>query len=371
MSMKNLEAADVREAVARSGGWFPIFRSLAHKELGSAMDRLGKHGPCPVHGGHDGFRFYKDAGHSGGGVCNSCGPQADGFRMLMWLRGWTFPQALEAVAKVIGCEPSVSDAPATMPRKAVPVAQPPASSQRDNKLRARLNLMWEEGVGLADDRAEPARRYLRRRGLSEYLWANAPGVIRLHPSLAYFDDDGHLVGRFPAIMARVLDGQGRPMTIHRTYLTEAGEKAPVEEPRKVMPAPSDRAWAGIFVPVGRPAAGTIGISEGLETALAVTMGSGMPCWASLSWTFMRGFVPPSGVNQVVIWADLDAKGVGQRYAAETQQALMQRGVACQVRLPNLPIPTGAKGVDWNDVFNREGVAGFQTASVVRRLSVVG
>ena len=59
------------------GQWLFILERLC-PELGPAIARLGRHVPCPVHGGKDGFRLFKDAQQTGGGICNSCGAKADG-----------------------------------------------------------------------------------------------------------------------------------------------------------------------------------------------------------------------------------------------------------------------------------------------------
>ena|GEM_PF-3875092 len=54
------------------GHWLAILSRLA-PELAPAIQRLGRHVPCPVHGGKDGFRLFRDAPETGGGICNSCG----------------------------------------------------------------------------------------------------------------------------------------------------------------------------------------------------------------------------------------------------------------------------------------------------------
>ena len=51
------------------GRWSHILASLA-PELESALDKAPRHVPCPVHGGKDGFRLYRDYEDNGGAVCN-------------------------------------------------------------------------------------------------------------------------------------------------------------------------------------------------------------------------------------------------------------------------------------------------------------
>lgn len=96
----------VREAAR--GHWDAIFCALA-PTFKAAMQRPGKHVPCPVHGGKDGFRLFPDYEQTGSCVCNTCGTFHDGFAALEWLHGWGFAETLEKVARVLGLNPSCEE----------------------------------------------------------------------------------------------------------------------------------------------------------------------------------------------------------------------------------------------------------------------
>ena len=98
-----IDVKTVREAAR--GHWDAIFCALA-PTLKAAMQRPGKHVPCPVHGGKDGFRLFADYQKAGSCVCNTCGTFRDGFAALEWLHGWSFAETLEKVACVLGLNPS-------------------------------------------------------------------------------------------------------------------------------------------------------------------------------------------------------------------------------------------------------------------------
>ena len=97
-----LDVSVVREAAR--GHWDAIFYALAPM-LKEAMQQPGKHVPCPVHGGKDGFRLFPDYAEAGSCVCNTCGSFRDGFETLEWLHGWGFAETLKRVAWVLGLQP--------------------------------------------------------------------------------------------------------------------------------------------------------------------------------------------------------------------------------------------------------------------------
>lgn len=97
-----LDVSVVREAAR--GHWDAIFCALAPM-LKAAMQQPGKHVPCPIHGGKDGFRLFPDYAMAGSCVCNTCGTFRDGFETLEWLHGWGFAQTLAKVAWVLGLQP--------------------------------------------------------------------------------------------------------------------------------------------------------------------------------------------------------------------------------------------------------------------------
>lgn len=208
------------------GRWDSIFLALA-PSLGAAIDRAPRHVPCPVHGGKDGFRLFKDWQDTGASICNTCGAHGDGIATLMWVNGWDFKETVEAIDKFLGTGFKKFARTTTSRGPAYNAEEDDVAA--NEKLRGALNRVWNESVPISDRDAEPARLYLARRGIS----ISPPETLRFHPELAYHDGDKK-VGRYPAIIAMVSGTQGNPVTIHRTYLTQDGKKAPVESPKKLM-----------------------------------------------------------------------------------------------------------------------------------------
>lgn len=345
---------------AARGRWSEILAALA-PQLRPALDKTGRHVPCPVHGGKDGFRFFKDIAEKGGSICNTCGPHPDGLSTLMWVNGWSFKEALAAVADYLQCGVRAA------PRGSQPFAEVREHSDPD-RIRAALNRVWNESIPIASRDAEPARLYLARRGIS----IQPPETIRFHPSLAYYDGKDK-TGEYPALIAMVSAADGRPVTIHRTYLTKDGRKAPVGSPKKLMAYPNDRTIVGGAIRLTEPRP-VLAVAEGLETALAVMDGTGLAAWCAVNAYLLEHLMPPPGAGRILVFADKDRPtsqhrdGHGQEAARRLVQRLWQMGIQASAIVPAGEIPAGQKSLDWNDVLIRDGRAGFPTMrSIAGRL----
>jgi phage/plasmid primase-like uncharacterized protein len=343
----NIESTPVR--LAARGRWLSILENLC-PELEPALARPGRHSACPVHGGHDGFRLFRDVEVSGGGICNSCGAKPDGFALLMWLRDWSFPDALKAVAQALN---GVSFSSGLPQRKPLTVTTP--KKQDDAHVRELLRDTWKASLPWDEQKPSLVKAYLQSRGLNpEMLPKNMP--FRFHPAMPYWEDEVYL-GRHPAMLALVSGADGNPVTMHRTFLTKDGKKASLPYPKKFMPYPSDRNLTGGAVRLCQSEP-VLGIAEGIETALAVRQATGMAVWAALSCTLLERVEPPTGTRHVAIWGDLDRKGVGGDSARKLIERLSAQGIAASLHMPPALLLGDGKGIDWLDVLNRVGPAGF-------------
>lgn len=347
-----IDAADVRAAVSRAG-WLPVLSALAGDVLEPALRRPGRHAPCPVHGGRhgDGFRLFADVDQTGGGICATCGAFPDGLALLQWLFRWSFPEALRQTATVLGLRPRA-------PMTVVPALnrrQPPQRLVAESgQMRQALRRAWADSLSPQHPGAWPLRHYLAARRLAVSVLDAR--VIRLHPALPYWsldgDDQPHCLGRFPAMLARFCAADGRALTLHRTYLRPDGTgKAAVRSPKKLMRYAGTTTLCGGAVRLF-PTGAALGIAEGVETALAVQAMTGLPVWACGSATLLARFQPPPGVARLTIWADKDRSEAGMR-AAEALHARLAGALEVRIEVPFAPIPAGAKGLDWADVWLRQ------------------
>jgi hypothetical protein len=172
--------------------------------------------------------------------------------------------------------------------------------------------------------------YLRSRGLA----VTVPPSIRLHPALLH-KPSGQ---RLPAMLAAVQGPDGAIPGLHRTYLRADGSGKADVEPAKMMLG----SCAGGAVRLS--AAGeALQVAEGIETALALLQATGQPTWAALSTAGLTALALPSCVRSVVICADHDANGAGQRAAEQAAQRWIAEGRTVRIALPPQP------GRDFADV----------------------
>lgn len=204
----------------------------------------------------------------------------------------------------------------------------------------RIAQLWNQCV--PPTAGDPVVRYLAKRLKSE-LWP-LPKCLGLHPALPYAVD-GETVGVWPAMVARLTAPDGRLLALLRTWLTVDGHKAPVPGPVKKLTSTAGP-LAGASIRLADPVAGSLGVSEGVETGLAARCASGIPTVAAYSAGALASWQWPQGLRRLVIFADADQAG---RAAAAT---LHDRARSAGLRVETLT--PSDEGLDWADVWSQSG-----------------
>ena len=78
------------------------------------------------------------------------------------------------------------------------------------------------------------------------------------------------------------------------------------------------------------------VGEGIETSAAAMLALGMPAWAALSTSGMVALVLPEAVRQIIILADHDASGAGERAAWTAASRWVAEGRQVRIALPPIP-----------------------------------
>lgn len=279
------------------GRWEEILSSLGHSD---AM--LRKHSPCPACGGEDRYRYLFD--DSGGFFCGSL--RGDGIGLIKHLRDCSDKEAFELVETVIGKE----------------------DFQPERKPKTFAHMLQAKAL------KAPRSAYLEARGLE------MPTNLFFARDVKYYED-GKAIGSYDAMLAP-FSKNGKFLTYQATYLRN-GKKAPVANPKKTLPV--DDSMAGGAVELYPMDGSTLGVAEGVETAIACKMMTGIPTWATLSANLMRSFEPPAGVEKVVIFSDNDDNLTGQAAALHLANRLKMKGLQVTVLVPEVV------DTDFNDVLN--------------------
>ena len=297
--------------------------------------------PCPLCGGRDRFSLLKGERNEPDGrwYCRGC-RYGDGIELVKRFRGSTFPQTLRWLEAYLGIEHQ---------RESF-CHRPEGLSEAEKTVRRReRNLaFWNAAVPLRDlSRESPQWKYLASRGLGA---CDASAMLRAEAETEAWEtnEDGERrsAGRYPVLLAAVTDGSGGIITLHRTFLTPDGGKAPLSSPKKLAPGAIEDGLIRLFPPTA-----ILCLAEGIETALSVHEMTGLPVWSAISLTGLRKFGEvPEGVKKIHICGDNDRSYAGAAGAYELAARIRRSRPDIEVAVHIPPEP----GTDWNDVLRSGG-----------------
>lgn len=286
-----------------SGRWHSIL-----SELGIASSYLtNKHGPCPMCGGRDRFRFDNKT-NRGDWICSNCGA-GDGFALISKVRKISLIDARKLI------EPLIPTAEVKFPRRDVNKDAPVSAAQ-----------IWKATRAIQE--WSPVWTYLkvRTRGY------NGATSLREGFDKTFF------------MAAKITDPEGHGVSLHKTYITQDGLPASFK-PNKLLVAGAIPPGSSIRL---SDAAESMGVAEGIETALSAQRLFGVPTWSAISAPMLKTFEPPKICKILTIYADNDSNFTGQSAAYELARRLKMTKpeLKIYVKIPEL---IG----DWNDVLKHE------------------
>lgn len=286
-----------------NGRWFDVLSGL-----GINKDFLqDAHGPCPICGGHDRFRWDNKEGR-GTWFCSHCGA-GDGAELAMRFLGCDF-RTLRPKLEAI------------MPGAKAQTSSNKKGPKTPEECRAAMNKIWGQGDSPIPE-SSPVSKYLRKR------------LGAIYPTKELRSAD---YGTYFLLLARVRSPDGAPCQVHRTYIDQNGVKLA----RKMMEGDWPKGSAVRLMP---PDGGVLGIAEGLENALSAYYLDGVPCWAALNANQLAGWIPPQDVSKIIVYGDRDSGYVGQSSAYQlAERVARNKDRKVEVRLPM------SDDQDWNEVY---------------------
>ena len=168
-----------------------------------------------------------------------------------------------------------------------------------------------------------------------YLRTRGCGHVSTSPALRFASTLTHPSARgcWPALVTAVVDAGGAFAAIQRTYLAPDGSgKGALDPPRASLGAARGGA---VRLVEASPESGLL-VGEGIETTAAAARLAGWQgaVWAALGTAGLRGLDVPSAIRHVVVAADRDERGDGQRAAAALARRLAVDGRRAEIVLPD-------------------------------------
>ena len=181
---------------------------------------------------------------------------------------------------------------------------------------------WDERIGV----------YLRAREIG-----------RASPVLRFSEHAPHRLGaRLSAMLAPVVDVDGEQTGTHLTYLRHDGA-GKVDLPKEFQRESRGVIHGGAIRLIPFDPGVELGLAEGIETSLSFAELFDLPCWSAVYAGGLKTIELPANVRRIIIAADNDVSGAGQRNALAAYDRWTAEGREVRIKCP----PNA--GDDFNDV----------------------
>ncbi|QBH98775.1 DNA primase [Limnobaculum zhutongyuii] len=256
------------------GRWPEVFE---HYKLPQVTGRRHYGDECPICGSKGSFRIdNKDERGTFICKCNA----GDGWKLLELTQGKDFKTLASEVDKIIGNEY---------------IKENSENPKRDDRSSLR-KWVSHKFSSLLSLKGTPAESYLNLRGIHSLPLEH----------IRYCDNQPANGKTYQAIYSLATDDKGALCYLHRTLL-DGDKKANVDHPKKMKALQEDSylSYANSIAIRMFPPASTLGIAEGIETALSCKQIYGVNTWSVMNANIMEKFRVPTGVKHLIIFADMD------------------------------------------------------------------
>nr|WP_038251885.1 toprim domain-containing protein [Xenorhabdus nematophila] len=278
----------MKTADAVIGHWPEIF---AYYKLPPVTGKNHFKGKCPICGWKGKFRIDDQEGR-GTFIC-TCNA-GDGWRLLTLTQGKNYKTLADEIDLLLGIQ---SDKRST--------------AKKETDITTFRNKVTACYPNLPSLKGTQGEAYLRSRGIH----------ILPADNVKYCPDQPVRNGTLQAIWSLVTDAKGTLCYLHRTYL-DGDRKADITPQKKLDSTQEEsyRLHAQSLAIRLFPVDSTLGIAEGIETALSCKQIYGVNTWSVVHAGFMERFLVPKGVKHLIIFADNDwsATGEAAAYACATK-----------------------------------------------------
>jgi putative DNA primase/helicase len=255
------------------GRWPEVFAAFG---LPPVDPRKHYKGECPMCGRKGKLRV-DDKDGMGTWIC-VCGA-GTGFEMLTQVTGKPFSMLAQEVDQIIG-----------------------NTFEPERRQEPRVNTKLERSVSRFREihalEGTPGEEYLNRRGIFQL----PKGGVKWSPGEVHRETNK----TWPCLYALASNEYGEAIQRHLTFL-DGDQKADIDPQKKMLAL---QEYSGTIAVKLFPPQSTLGIAEGIETALSAHQLYKCPVWSTLNAVLMERFKAPPGVTTLMIFADDDSSLTG-------------------------------------------------------------
>ena len=324
----NYKASNAEIIACASSNWPKI---LNH--FGIDNDFLsGKHSPCPIHGGNDGFRFTDEG--KGAWVCATCtnGNFKDGFNLISLHTQISNTEAFKHVAQYLNLGANSPLQENKEKQLSNPIKkshnQQATKLEQDQKLLTKKKVAGAHADNILSGCAMRSHPYLTQKGINQQALVNTKSYKVTNKQTVYTN----------ALIIPICDISNNEL-ISVQFINADGTRgyiagSPISE--------------GIHTIQGDDSLPYVGVTEGYATALSVFMATRATVTVAFDANGLQGKAERlktlfSG-KQLVFFADNDVNNVGQKAALEAA-----------TKTNGLVIMPPEAGQDWNDYHQAYGI----------------
>ncbi|MDC9606375.1 DUF7146 domain-containing protein [Xenorhabdus griffiniae] len=281
----------IKTADAVIGRWPEIF---TYYQLPPVTGKRHFKGNCPICERKGSFRIDDREGR-GTFIC-TCNA-GDGWKLLTLTQGKDYKTLADEIDLLLGIQ---SDKRST--------------AKKETNITGFRNRVTACYANLSHLRGTQGEAYLRNRGIH----------VLPADNVKYCAEQPVRNGTLQAIWALATDSKGLACYLHRTYL-DGDRKAALEVTKKMNSLQEESYLAHAQSVAIRlfPVDSTLGIAEGIETALSCKQIYGVNTWSTMNAGYMAKFIAPQGVKHLIVFADNDWSATGHAAAMECARKNLQ------------------------------------------------
>jgi phage/plasmid primase-like uncharacterized protein len=176
------------------------------------------------------------------------------------------------------------------------------------------------------------------------IYLRSRGIVLASPALRFSAAAPHRLGiRLPAILAPIVNVSGVQTGVHLTYLRCDGSGKADVGSREFQRECRGLVRGGVIRLAEHDPDYPLIIGEGIETTLSAMQLFGRLGWSAVHAGGLKTVELPATVEQIIIVADNDASGAGQRNALAAYDRWTAEGRSVRIKTP--PVI----GTDFNDL----------------------